>query len=127
MLDLIEAGGSAASGAAASTWLSYAQMICSVRAVDGVPVQMPATKDDIRDLARRIGNEGIMVLQSLFFTSDSQEEQGLDTAKTDKAPCFQGDSLSPAQWGALVSCHELVARTAYGSMRCSGRAGWFLF
>ncbi|WP_025885224.1 hypothetical protein [Asaia prunellae] len=81
MLDLIEAGGSAASGAAASTWLSYAQMICSVRAVDGVPVQMPATKDDIRDLARRIGNEGIMVLQSLFFTSDSQEEQGLDTAK----------------------------------------------
>jgi len=81
MLDLIEAGGTAAAGAAASTWLSYAQMVCSVRAVNGVPVQMPATKDDIRDLARRIGNDGIMVLQPLFFANDSQEGAALDTAK----------------------------------------------
>ncbi|WP_336946405.1 hypothetical protein [Asaia sp. HN010] len=81
MLDLIEAGGTAASGAAASTWLSYAQMVCSVRAVNGVPVQMPVTKDDIRDLARRIGNDGIMVLQPLFFADHSQESAALDTAK----------------------------------------------
>ncbi|GAB6853064.1 hypothetical protein [Asaia astilbis] len=81
MLDLIEAAGSALSGAAASAWLSYAQMVCAVRAVDGVPVQMPATKDDIRDLARRIGNEGIAVLQPYFLASDEQEEEALAIAK----------------------------------------------
>ncbi|RUT27434.1 hypothetical protein C0V97_01305 [Asaia sp. W19] len=81
MLDLIEAGGSAVSGAAASAWLSYAQMICTVRAVNGVPVQMPASKDEVRDLARRIGNEGVMALQPLFFPSPEQEDVMVDTAK----------------------------------------------
>lgn len=81
MLDLIEAGGTATAGAAASTWLSYAQMVCSVRAVNGVPVQMPVTKDEIRDLARRIGNDGIMLLQPFFFDADSQQDAVLDTAK----------------------------------------------
>ncbi|MFT8764598.1 MAG: hypothetical protein ABF809_11455, partial [Gluconobacter potus] len=43
MLDLIEAAGSAINGASASAWLGYAEMICSVPAIDGVPVQMPQT------------------------------------------------------------------------------------
>lgn len=66
MLDLIEAAGSAMNGASASAWLGYAQMICSVTAIDGVPVQMPATKAEVKDLARRIGNDGVSVLCPLF-------------------------------------------------------------
>nr|WP_249200117.1 hypothetical protein [Gluconobacter sp. Dm-62] len=66
MLDLIEAAGSAVNGASASTWLGYAEMICSVTAIDGVPVQMPQSKDEIRDLARRVGKAGIAALTPLF-------------------------------------------------------------
>ncbi|MFT9220371.1 hypothetical protein [Gluconobacter oxydans] len=66
MLDLIEAAGSAINGASASAWLGYAEMICSVTAIDGVPVQMPQTKDEIRELSRRVGKAGIAVLTPLF-------------------------------------------------------------
>jgi len=62
MLDLIEAAGSAIAKDSAHAWLSYAQMICSVTAIDNVPVQMPATKGEIRDLARRLGTDGVNAL-----------------------------------------------------------------
>ncbi|GBQ88294.1 hypothetical protein [Asaia krungthepensis] len=81
MLDLIEAGGSAVSGPSASAWLSYAQMICSVSAINGVPVQMPATKDEIKDLARRIGNDGLSALQEVFVADASAGDGMLDTSK----------------------------------------------
>lgn len=74
MLDLIEAAGSAVIGPSASTWLGYAEMICSVTAIDGVPVQMPVTKDQIRALARKIGKEGIAALDPLFLKSDDGAE-----------------------------------------------------
>lgn len=76
MLDLIEAAGSAVTGPSASTWLGYAEMICSVTAIDGVPVQMPVTKDQIRALARKIGKDGIAALDPLFVKGDD----GGDTA-----------------------------------------------
>ncbi|WP_222548392.1 hypothetical protein [Asaia lannensis] len=81
MLDLIEAAGSAVSGPSASAWLAYAQMICSVRAIDAVPVQMPNTKEEIRELARRIGNDGVAALQNLFADEVMQEDAILETAK----------------------------------------------
>lgn len=75
MLDLIEAAGSAMNGASASAWLSYAQMICSVTAIDSVPVQMPASKSEVKELARRIGNAGVAVLHPLF--EDEVDAQGV--------------------------------------------------
>lgn len=81
LLDLIEAGGSAMAGASAGAWLNYAQMICSVRAINRVPVQMPATKNEIRELARKIGNEGVSALHPLFFSDDKQLDNTVDTAK----------------------------------------------
>ncbi|WP_418610812.1 hypothetical protein [Gluconobacter cerinus] len=80
MLDLIEAAGSAVTGASAAAWLGYAEMICSVTAIDGVPVQMPGTKEEIRDLARRIGKGGIAVLYPCFH-QDTDEEMAVATAK----------------------------------------------
>ncbi|GBR54990.1 hypothetical protein AA106555_1892 [Neokomagataea thailandica NBRC 106555] len=80
MLDLIEAAGAAANGPSAGAWLGYAEMICSVTAIDNVPVQMPVTKDEIRDLARRIGKAGLISLQ-LAFDEDVNKSDLVGTAK----------------------------------------------
>lgn len=80
MLDLIEAAGSAVMGPSAATWLGYAEMICSVTAIDGVPVQMPSTKDEIRELARRLGKAGVERLHPLF-QSEQDEDAVVATAK----------------------------------------------
>ncbi|AQS87910.1 hypothetical protein AA101099_1525 [Neoasaia chiangmaiensis NBRC 101099] len=85
MLDLIEAAGSAMNGASASAWLSYAQMVCSVTAIDGVPVQMPASKAEVKELARRIGNDGVAVLHPLFGDeADGHAAHGNETARSAK-------------------------------------------
>ncbi|AOW48371.1 MULTISPECIES: hypothetical protein [Acetobacter] len=67
MLDLIEAAGSAMSSQSAGAWLGYAQMVCSVTAIDGVPVQMPITKDEVKELANDIGNDGVAALMPIFY------------------------------------------------------------
>ena len=56
-------------------------MICSVRAVDGVPVQMPQTKDEIKDLARRIGNDGLAALQSVYDGAVQENDAVMAPAK----------------------------------------------
>jgi len=81
MLDLIEAAGSAMNGASASAWLSYAQMICAVTAIDGVPVQMPATKAEIKDLARRLGVTGVKALQPYFYDEAPEDAPDMAIAK----------------------------------------------
>ncbi|AOX20598.1 hypothetical protein [Kozakia baliensis] len=81
MLDLIEAAGSAMNGASATSWLSYAQMICSVTAIDGVPVQMPASKEEVKELARRIGNDGVAVLHPFFMEDEDAERELVLSAK----------------------------------------------
>lgn len=83
MLDLIEAAGSAMGGQSSGAWLGYAQMICSVNAIDGVPVHMPSTKGEVKELARRIGNLGIVALQPVFYGSISQKE-GASSAADEK-------------------------------------------
>lgn len=82
MLDLIEAAGSAMGGQSSGAWLGYAQMICSVNAIDGVPVHMPSTKGEVKELARRIGNLGIVALQPAFYGSVAK--QNGEEAKSDK-------------------------------------------
>ena len=63
-LDLIEAAGQASSSVA---WMRYASMICSVSSIDGIPVMMPATKQALRELGRRIGNAGIDALYETHY------------------------------------------------------------
>lgn len=66
-LDLIEAAGSAMNSAAAGAWMGYAQMIASVTAIDGVPEQMPITKEEIKKLARKLGNAGVLAVQRAMY------------------------------------------------------------
>ncbi|KXV20649.1 hypothetical protein [Gluconobacter japonicus] len=80
MLDLIEAAGSAMSGAAAGAWLGYAQMVATVTSIDGVPVQFPSTKDEVKELARKIGNTGVVELQKML-SPEKADEAAKDTAK----------------------------------------------
>lgn len=80
MLDLIEAAGSVMSGAAAGAWLGYAQMVATVTSIDGVPVQFPVTKDEVKDLARKIGNDGIVAVKKLLEDDYASADQK-DTAK----------------------------------------------
>ena len=75
MLDLIEvAGNAAASGA----WMRYALMICSVSAIDGIPVLMPLTKGALRELGKRIGNTGMEALARVHYPEGV--EDGTDTS-----------------------------------------------
>ncbi len=64
MLDLLEAAGTAANS---SAWLRYALMICSVISIDGKPVIMPITKDEVKNLARRVGNTGVEAIAAVTY------------------------------------------------------------
>ena len=84
MLDLIEAAGSAASSTA---WMRYALMICSVSSIDGKPVMMPATKQGVRELGKKIGNVGIEALARAHYPNDKvadddhSQDREVNTAK----------------------------------------------
>lgn len=84
MLDLIEAAGTAASSTA---WMRYALMICSVSSIDGKPIMMPATKQGVRELGRKIGNVGMEALARAHYPDDPvvddehHHDKELDIAK----------------------------------------------
>ena len=78
MLDLIEAAGAAASSTA---WMRYALMICSVSAIDGKPIMMPATKQSVRELGKKIGNIGMEALARAHYPDD---ETSVDSQHQDK-------------------------------------------
>ncbi|KXU99232.1 hypothetical protein AD929_15665 [Gluconobacter potus] len=80
MLDLIEAAGSAMSGASAGAWLGYAQQIATVSEIDDVPVPFPKTKEEVKALARRLGNSGVVALQKVFM-ADQEAVSGVEAAK----------------------------------------------
>jgi hypothetical protein len=77
MLDLIELAGSSA---ASDTWMRYAMTICSVRDLDDVPVLMPASKDALKDLARRIGSDGLSAVADAVH-NDQTADVEKDAAK----------------------------------------------
>ncbi|BCI68087.1 hypothetical protein [Acetobacter aceti] len=79
MLDLIEAAGSAMTSGASGAWLSYASIVCTVRDIDGVPVPWPTKKGEVKALANKIGNEGIVAVQKAMSEQDGDAE--VDTAK----------------------------------------------
>lgn len=74
MLDLFEA----ADGRNKS-WLAYASRICSVRAIDGVPVPFPRTPDEVKDLARRIGSAGVDAIYESLIAEEQPKKA--ETAK----------------------------------------------
>jgi hypothetical protein len=75
MLDLFEA----ADGRNKS-WVGYASRICSVRAIDGVPVPFPKNPDEVKALARKIGTAGV---DAIFEAMANEDAAGLkaETAK----------------------------------------------
>ena len=62
MLDLMEAAGDASSNRG---FMAMAMHVCSVEAIDDTPVPRPRDKDDIKRMARTLGNEGLLSLYSL--------------------------------------------------------------
>ncbi len=69
-LDLMEAAGDAAGNA---SWMRYAMLACSVSEINGVPVAVPTTKGMVRDVARKLGNAGIVALAAALFPSEDAE------------------------------------------------------
>ena len=81
MLDLIEAAGSAMTSGASGAWLSYASIVCTVRDVDGVPVPWPTKKSEVKALANKIGNEGIVAVQKVMSDQENDEQTEAEVAK----------------------------------------------
>ena len=64
LLDLLEAGGAAANS---EPWLRYATIVCSVTEIDGVPVPRARTREQIKQAARTIGNDGMAAAVAALF------------------------------------------------------------
>lgn len=72
-LDLIEA---CADKGSIRGWLAYAMLVCSVTAIDGSPVRMPRNPEQVKDLARKLGNSGVLAVGKI----DDVVESGAVTA-----------------------------------------------
>ena len=83
LLDLLEAAGSNSGNAA---WLRLAMVVCSVTAIDGVPVPLATTKQDVRQSAKMIGNDGLVALNKAMLGDDAaapvtSDAEAQETAK----------------------------------------------
>lgn len=82
MMDLIEAAGSAMASQSSSAWLSYASIVCTVRSINGIPEPWPTTKSDVKALANRIGNSGLVAVQKAIADAEAPTEgAAVGTAK----------------------------------------------
>lgn len=75
-LDLFEA---CAKNSMNSAWVGMALLICSVTAIDGVPVMMPKNPSEVKGRARHLGMDGIDAV-TMALTS-SMEEDGKTAAE----------------------------------------------
>lgn len=83
LLDLLEAAGSNSGN---SAWLRLAMVVCSVTAIDGVPLPLATTKQDVRTAAKQIGNDGLVALNKALLGDDTagaapSDVEAKDTAK----------------------------------------------
>ena len=79
MFDLVEAAGNSAGNAA---WMYLATRVCSVSAIDGVPVLMPSTKKEVKDLANRIGTDAYAAIDRVINEAGKEPAEAEDqTAK----------------------------------------------
>jgi hypothetical protein len=61
-------------------WLGMAVLACSVAAIDGVPVPMPANESLIEALVARLGDDGIAAIAAAL----APDESSADSAATAK-------------------------------------------
>ncbi len=73
MLDLYEAAGDVAGNA---TWVRYAMILASVTQIDDLPIPAPKTKDQIRALGKRLGNDGLVAVAKVMFPDPPATEDG---------------------------------------------------
>ena len=79
MLDLLEAAGDASAN---SGYMRYAMVVCSVSKIDEMPIPRPTKKNEIKALAKRLGNEGFAaVAKALFGEGDSAGRDEVELAK----------------------------------------------
>ena len=65
-------------------WFRFALWTCSVRAVDGVPVEFPRSGNDVKALANLIGHEGMLAVQKAIDGEDGEaavDQVDLEIAK----------------------------------------------
>jgi hypothetical protein len=77
MLDLAEAAEDQSSNRG---FMAMAMHVCSVTEIDGVPVPFPANKRDIKALAKKLGNEGLLSLYA-FGSAEAPAPDVLEQAK----------------------------------------------
>ena len=70
-LDLFEAAGKNSSN---SSWVGMALLVCSVSMIDGVPVPMPSTPDQVKTLARKLGKHGIEAVADALQPTTTAED-----------------------------------------------------
>ncbi|GBQ26000.1 hypothetical protein AA0472_1959 [Acetobacter estunensis NRIC 0472] len=71
ILDFLLACGS--EGARNEAYLNAAQAWCSVRAIDGIPVPFPSSRNGIRDLVNQIGADGIDAIERHLQVDDEDQ------------------------------------------------------
>jgi hypothetical protein len=74
MLDLLEAAEGASSNGG---WVRYASVCASVDSIDGVPMPRPRSKAQVRQMAEKIGNAGLVAIMGLMYpTADTSPAAG---------------------------------------------------
>lgn len=84
MLDLLEAAGEASANVG---FMRYAMVICSVAMIGDVPVPLPGKREEMKAVARRLGNDGFAAVSKAMFGADegkpgeSKPDGVIETAK----------------------------------------------
>jgi hypothetical protein len=74
MLDLLEAAGHNAGNRA---WLRFAMVVCSVQAIDGIPMPFPRDAGGIKALARTVGVNGIEAVRATLAHDSGPDQVAL--------------------------------------------------
>lgn len=77
-LDLFEA---CAKNSTNQAWVGMALLVCSVTAIDNVPVMMPTNPDQVKALARKLGSDGIAAVANVLNAAPSETPEVLAVAK----------------------------------------------
>lgn len=80
MLDITEMAGESSTN---QGYLRYAMVAFAVTDIDGVPVPPPRNRAQMRELAKRVGNEGMVALTAKMFGAEA-ETQAIADAETIK-------------------------------------------
>lgn len=78
ILDLLEAAGQQSTN---QGWMRMAMIVASVSAIDDTPVPAARTKEQVRAIARQLGNDGLVALNGAMFGEDAAPDEAVETAK----------------------------------------------